>query len=125
MQFLPVLASSEDGIWIEICSDFGPAMIQIENAEGQTRDNPICPECEDCTLCAPAAPSMLATEQKAKFATRDIRITGLVFQPINRSSPRHLRPVSRGPPMKTKQSTARLPRLPLAQTQFDGGSPWT
>jgi len=123
MQMLPALASSEEGTWIEICSDLGPVMMQIDGS-GDNGGEPACPECEDCTLCATATPSTLANNHVLRTKSLTIRAAGFVVQTNTRELPRHLRPVTRGPPQGKEQRAAHLPRLSPAATPLNGGAPW-
>ena len=123
MQMLPALANSEDGTWIEICSDLGPVMMQI-GANGDFGEESDCPECEDCTLCATAAASTLANDYVIPVKSPAIRGTGFVILTNTRETPRHLRPVTRGPPQGEEQSAACMPRLSLALIPLNGGAPW-
>ena len=125
MQMLPALASTEDGIWIEICSDLGPVMMQIDASETPVRDAPACPECEDCTLCATGLSSLPDQTNRVQLKAPAHRIDGYPILTNTRVLPRHLRPVTRGPPSGTPQSAAQLPRLSPASSNLNGGAPWT
>ena len=124
MQMLPALASSEDGTWIEICSDLGPVMMQVD-ASGEPGEQPACPECEDCTLCAAAAPSILANSDETRIKTCEDQSAGFSVLTNTQDLPRHLRPVTRGPPQGKEKSATHPPRLSPAPTLFNGGAPWT
>ena len=125
LQVMPALATSEDGIWIEICSDLGPVMMQIDASETPVGDAPDCPECENCTLCATATQSLLADPHTVKIKPLVHQSTGFSILASTANLPKHLRPVTRGPPSATEHSAAHLPRLSQASTQLNGGAPWT
>ena len=124
MQMLPALANSEDGIWIEICSDFGPVMMQIDAAETPAGGRSFCPDCDDCTLCATAVPLILADALAVRIDVPASRSTEFSVLPGTRNLPKHLRPVTRAPPCDDIQCSAHLPRLSPSTLLLNGGAPW-
>lgn len=95
----PTMGQASGGIWIEICAEFGPVMVEVDLDGTAPVDDKPCPRCDSCTLCAAAdtglaghVQNVLMTVEIASdspFAASELRLTGV----------RRLRPETRGPPM--------------------------
>ena len=117
--------ASGDLEWIEICSETGVTLVQVETETGLPAQNQPCPECGDCVFCAAAGPVMQPGLGFAECgdalclthwrADADIR----VINPAQFWS--HLR----GPPLAAQDRTVRAPRASMASTPDKGDAPWT
>ncbi|MDO6520366.1 hypothetical protein Q4578_02150 [Shimia thalassica] len=119
---LPSLAHAAKGEWIEICSEYGISMVQIEVDEtGTPQENP-CPECEDCVCSAAADVSPFLNS--AMGAAHWVALgAGAKAAPFDILSPnRKIRPETRGPPTAPNSITARAPRVFKASFPSKGGA---
>lgn len=126
MQMLgPVLASTGESMWVEICSEAGAVWVQVDLEEETDDPTAPCPKCADCALCAvtslaplPDQPHLVLS-QKAGVA---------LYQCAEQNQPHdqaRLWPETRGPPRATPETTERAPRASMASTQSIGGAPWS
>ena len=117
--------ASSDLEWIEICSEPGVTLVQVEAETGLPAQDVPCPECGDCVFCAAAGPAMQPGLGFAECgdvlclthwrADADIR----VINPAQFWS--HLR----GPPLATQDIIVRAPRASMASIPVKGDAPWT
>lgn len=94
---LPGIARAANGDWIEICSESGPVLIQVDAEPGSS--DAVCPKCKDCVLCAAAVPGVSTSQtwlMLALPATRSLSLTDVEF---SLAETRFQRPLTRGPPM--------------------------
>ena len=123
--FGPVLASSGESVWVEICSEAGAVWVEVDLEEETKDPTAPCPKCAECTLCAvtTAAPvpglpqialsgSVRAFDQRAELSS------------AKRQSD-WLWPETRGPPCATRETTERAQRASMASTLNFGGAPWS
>ena len=120
----PALASADEGVWMEICSEAGAVYVQVDLKE-DAGDTAPCPECASCVLCAvtgtgpqPVLPEMARPEfvQSGLVQARD------VYKPYN---PAQFWPDTRGPPAAPETESERAPRASMATIQRSGGALWS
>ncbi|WP_206198075.1 DUF2946 family protein [Shimia sediminis] len=119
----PSLASASQGDWIEICSEYGTILKQVDLSKGERPPASGHTECEDCTFCAFAAPMSppIGPEfdlPNASLGT-GVRWAELIFV----RELRHQWPASRGPPVWPQDKHAmRGSRASTALTYIQGGA---
>ncbi|MEX0367418.1 MAG: hypothetical protein AB3N22_15200 [Ruegeria sp.] len=120
----PALASAEQGVWMEICSEAGAVWVQVDPEDGTTDTAP-CPKCAHCALCAvtgaaplPDLPGIVRSGG-VQIGTWHVRT---MYKPDN---PAQFWPDSRGPPPAPQDRTERAPRASMASIQVTGGAPWS
>ena len=121
----PGLVRASDGEWIEICSELGPVMMQIDFSADETDQNKPCPKCETCTLCAAAIPAAPGFGASAPANKDEPRTLTLIEWRTDLSGQRYQRPQSRGPPTATPDMTDRARYAPMAMSRKAGDTPWT
>lgn len=122
----PSLANAANGEWIEICSEYGVEVLQIDLSQEDIGSSESRTDCKDCTFCAfsapmepPAGPQYLLTVSEPQQLDRWVE-----FQHI--LADRHIWPESRGPPTQKNHSnnTERDFPVSLALTPNKGGALW-
>ena len=126
VQVSPVAASaSGDGMWIEICSEFGVVMKQVDlSGDGETDESP-CPACAQCPFCAIWDADAVPTVQGAAVQGFVLRCEPALGSQTVIANPAQFWPDNRGPP--TAEETARMPVHDVAKAPFSnpGGVPWS
>lgn len=119
----PSLASASQSDWIEICSEYGTFLKQVDLSDEASPPGKGHIDCEDCTFCALVAPMSppagpvfdLADASKGKA----VQWAELIFSDTRRQ---HW-PESRGPPARTQDNLAmRGSRASMALTNYQGGA---
>jgi hypothetical protein len=124
----PSFSSASEGEWIEICSEAGAIIVQVDLSGDADQPSPTgapCPECADCVLCATcdvAAPGAVPV-----IEARDLRVKPV--QPVLQTSvpvnPAQLWPETRGPPLAPENRIERVVCASMASTLTTGGAPWS
>ncbi|WP_240482174.1 DUF2946 family protein [Ruegeria marisrubri] len=122
--FLPTLASADEGEWMEICSEAGPVLVQVDLEDDSDGTAP-CPDCASCILCAASGPALMAAAPE--LARPEVVQIGTlqgrdVYKPYN---PAQFWPDNRGPPCASQNRNERAPRASTASTQVTGGALWS
>ncbi|MCK8465156.1 DUF2946 family protein [Aliiroseovarius sp. S1339] len=120
--FTSSMGYASNGMWIEICSDFGTEYVQVDLSDDPTSDQNGCPDCANCALCAvsltglpPASPAHFAFGSTVLEATQlQTQTVGPVF--------RRAWPETRGPPAANKNKADRALRAFQASIQENGGA---
>lgn len=121
----PGVARATNGEWVEICSEIGPVLMQIDVSGDETDQNSPCPKCKTCTLCAaavPFAPKFGAPVLTNNAEPRDLSLTD---RRIDLPELRYQRPLTRGPPSATLDMTDRARSASMAMFCKIGDTPWT
>jgi len=122
----PSLASAADGEWIEICSEYGIVLQQIDLDEGDLPSDSGHPDCQDCTFCAFAAPLSPSSGAGFELSFASANQTSRSKVPEAVSAVRYQWPESRGPPARHINSNAeRNSCVSQASTLIKGGALWT
>lgn len=122
----PSLASAAKGDWIEICSEYGITLVQIDLTEGESSPGPQHTDCEDCTFCAFAAPMSPPIGPVFELSADLARQSSRWAEPVVLKMQRYQWPESRGPPAQTPNINAeRNSCASEALTLIQGGAPWT
>ena len=121
----PVLASSGESMWVEICSEAGAVWVQVDLEEGTEDPTAPCPKCADCALCAVTTtapvPELPTVSQPATAHFAGLQCD----DQIERRDETRLWPETRGPPPAPHDITERALRASVASTQKIGGAPWS
>lgn len=120
----PSLASASEGDWIEICSDYGTILKQVDLSDGERPPASGHAKCEDCTFCALAAPMSPPTGPEFDLANASLGKAVRWAEHVPDGVQRHQWPESRGPPARTqdKNHAVRGPRASTALTFIEGGA---
>ncbi len=122
----PSLASAADGEWIEICSEYGIVLQQIDLVEGDLPSDSGYPDCEDCTFCAFAAPLCPSSGVGFELSFASANQTSRSKAPEAAGAIRYQWPESRGPPTRHIDNNAeRNSCVSQASTLIKGGALWT
>ncbi|SHJ73591.1 Protein of unknown function [Shimia gijangensis] len=122
----PSLASAAKGDWIEICSEYGIVLQQVDLSEGERSPGPQHTDCEDCTFCAFAAPMSPPIGSEFELSSAYAGQTTRWVEPVDAQAQRYQWPESRGPPVRTQQKNAeRNSRASQASPYQKGGALWT
>ncbi|MGH1414908.1 MAG: DUF2946 family protein [Pelagimonas sp.] len=100
--FAPNLAKAANLEWIEICSEFGVTMVEVDLSDGPDHPGLPCPDCDACTVCAT---SLLVVSQDAVGGLTPINAVldlGYQTRPGSKPENRFLWPVTRAPPSENK-----------------------
>lgn len=122
---VPSFSFAADGEWIEICSEVGAVLIEVDPDTGAPVQEEPCPECDDCMLCAasgPAVMSLTVTQRADPFADE--------MCPMEQSETAVTNPAQfwsqlRGPPLANQDIIERARRASMALTSNTGGVRWT
>ncbi len=121
----PVLASTGESMWVEICSEAGAVWVQVDLEEETEGPIAPCPKCADCALCAiTAAAPVPDLPTMTQPAVTHLAVAQCVDQLRHRDATR-LWPETRGPPCATQEATERALRASMASTLNTGGAPWS
>lgn len=128
-QLLPgIAAASGTGEWVEICSESGVVLKQVELGGSDTPESDPqmpCPDCMACVFCAALDSAAVLSDpiSAAAIAARTQRGTmGSQDAPTN---PAQFWPDNRGPPRAEEQITSTGTRvLAKVSTLTIGGAPW-
>ena len=119
----PSLASATQGDWIEICSEYGTILKQVDLSDETRSPGKGHSDCEDCTFCALAALTSPPTGPEFDLADASNGKTVRWVELLQGGVPRHLWPETRGPPALTQTHKAvRDIRALMALTNFQGGA---
>lgn len=126
----PSLASAAKGDWLEICSEYGVVLMQVDvsDADGfaQGLIGSGTTDCKDCTFCAFAAPMGPSMGLEFELAHAFARQTTRWAEPAAPRSQRYQWPESRGPPTQnTSINAERNSCASIASPYKKGGAPWT
>ena len=122
----PSLASAAKGDWIEICSEYGITLAQVNLSDDNTAEDSKYSDCKDCTFCALAAPMSPPTGLEFELSAAFARQATGWAEPVAVLVQRYQWPESRGPPVRTQNNNAeRNSCASLASTLQKGGEPWT
>ena len=120
----PSMSSAGTGDWMEICSEQGPVLVQIDFS-GEAPTEVPCPKCETCALCVlndTATDSPGAPERIQSFVVA--QITRPAAQSLS-ANPAQFWPLGRGPPRGPHDITKRALRASIASIPKIGGAQWT
>ena len=122
----PSLASAARGDWIEICSEYGITLMQVDLSDGESPSGNKHVDCENCTFCALAAPMSPPTGLEFELSATFVRQAIRWAEPVDVLAQRYEWPESRGPPAWTQENNAeRNSCASEASTLQKGGAPWT
>lgn len=122
----PSLASAAKGEWMEICSEFGITLMQVDTSDDTDAQNDGYSDCKDCTFCALAAPMSPPTGLEFELSRAFARQATRWAEPIDVLTLRYQWPESRGPPAWTQEKIVeRNSRASEALTFQKGGALWT
>lgn len=126
VQVAPVAAAAyRHSAWVEICSENGIMLKQIDVSDenGSERDN--CPECAQCPFCAMPdfdTKIIVPAAVKSGFATRQGAVG---TAQANIANPAQFWPENRGPPLADETVRPRARDLAKAATFQVGDLPWS
>lgn len=119
----PSLASASQGDWIEICSEYGTVLMQVDLSDETSPPGTGHADCEDCTFCALAAPMNPPAGTETDLADASTGKAVRWVEYIAEAVERHRWPESRGPPVRaTFEIAVRGPRASTAFTIYQGGA---
>ena len=122
----PSLASAANGEWIEICSEYGIVLQQIELSDGDSSSDSGLADCQDCTFCAFAAPLSPSAGPVFELTFASQGQAARLEAPQAAGALRYQWPESRGPPaLKVISPAERNSRVSQAFTLTKGGALWT
>ncbi|WP_299351238.1 DUF2946 family protein [uncultured Shimia sp.] len=119
----PSLASASQGDWIEICSEYGTVLKQIDLSNGERPPASEHIDCEDCTFCAFAAPMSPPIGPEFDLPDASLGMAVRWAELMSDGVERYKWPESRGPPAAPQDHNAmRECRASTALTNFQGGA---
>ena len=129
VQMLPgVAVAAGAGEWVEICSDSGVVLIQVDfdaNDDGTPAQHEPCPDCANCAFCGGLGVvgllgDALTTKISFSYLESDVPVSLSVA-----ANPAQYWSANRGPPLAKEQdnSTSALV-LAKVSTLLMGGAPW-
>jgi len=115
----------EGGVWIEICSEFGPVMAKVDLSGEADADESECPDCATCPFCAlPDLEVFTAAEAAAKRVQAARVLAALGAQALI-ANPAQRWPDNRGPPFVQPRQRNGMRDVAEAPVIRDQGGPWT
>ena len=126
LQAAPIAASaSGNGMWIEICSEAGIVLKQVDMQDPGGTDDTSCPACAQCPFCAVANPDAVfsgdAVTRTAFFVT--IKAVGEPQTFI--ANPAQFWPDNRGPPRAEKNMRSQGHDPAKAFSVLSRGASWS
>lgn len=127
VQLLPgVAAATGTGEWVEICSESGIVLMQVDMGGDDAPDpQGLCPDCAICAFCAALDTAGTLTESLAGAPCSDSLERGALASMTVPANPAQFWSANRGPPLAAEHiiSTGALV-LDKVSTQMIGGAPW-
>lgn len=123
--FSSAAVMSGDAVWIEICSETGVAIIQVDANSGLPVEEAPCPDCGDCVFCAAASPGMQPGTANAECGDALCLTHWMAAADIRVVNPAQFWSHLRGPPLATQDIIVRAPRASMASIPVKGDAPWT
>lgn len=120
----PAAAQASDSTWVEICSEVGPVLIQMDLSDEPSDPGP-CPKCQDCALCAVADGLSGNPMLKPVFAAHMAAVNPVCPSQSVAPNPAQFWPDNRGPPVATQYIIERALRASIASNPNIGGALWT
>ncbi|MDQ2090095.1 hypothetical protein NO357_09315 [Marimonas arenosa] len=125
-QSVPLAAQERNsGVWIEICSEFGPVMKKVDLSGDEDADEGECPACATCPFCAlPEIEAFTAAEASPTRAqaARERAVHGAQTLIAN---PAQFWPDNRGPPFAQPMQRHGMHDVAKAPVFYFAGGPWT
>lgn len=119
----PSLVSASNGEWVEICSEYGVVLQQVDMSEDERSPGKGPADCLDCTFCALAAPMSPPTGPVFELTAQVARQAARLAEPVAMLGRDYAWPASRGPPVRSQLEFAeRESRTSAASFQFQGGA---
>ncbi|WP_298571682.1 hypothetical protein [uncultured Aliiroseovarius sp.] len=120
--FTSSMGYAANGTWIEICSDFGTAYVEVDLSDGPVDRTDGCADCFDCVMCGA---SLTGVEGDSitldRFAPALSTASDLRTQTVGPAF-RRAWPETRGPPAANKNKVDRALRAFQASIQENGGA---
>ncbi|EBA16848.1 hypothetical protein RSK20926_03549 [Roseobacter sp. SK209-2-6] len=121
---LPSLGQASDqGTWVEICSDLGPVEVEISSGETRTPSDD-CPDCDICLLCAAENGQARPLTLSQTYGPVPQHSAHSLKQGIVLLNPAQFWHDGRGPPRIQKTPMERASDASMATTLQEGGAPW-
>lgn len=117
---VPTLARASGGDWVEICSDLGVVMVQIDLNDIDDRPG-TRPDCAECTLCTASVSSPPELDMPIGAAVSGMSMLVPTAPGIRMHESRRLRPEARGPPDQNIELTSPVAFVIKELTQYNGG----
>ena len=127
VQVLPsIAAASGAGEWVEICSDSGVVVVQMDlGGDPAPKQHTTCPDCINCAFCGAVGPADVSADfVTVHFGFTPVEHDAIVTQFVM-ANPAQFWRANRGPPLvaETKNGTSALV-LAKVSTLANGGAPW-
>lgn len=122
---VPSFSFAAEGEWIEICSDVGAVLIEIDPDTGAPVQNDPCPDCDDCVMCAVSGAATMVQTLAVQTDPIAVGLGPVGPAEISVSNPAQFWSQLRGPPLAPQDIIERARRASMALTSNTGGVRWT
>lgn len=117
---VPTLARASAGDWVEICSDLGVVMVQLDLND--VDDSPATrPDCANCPLCLASASAPPEFDMSIGAAVSGMSVPVPAAPGIRLHESRRQRPEARGPPVRSIELTSPMAFVIKEPIRYNGG----
>lgn len=118
----PRVASANTLEWMEICSEFGVAVVQVDMSDENMDPDAPCPDCDNCAICAL---TLTGVVQSSSITLRHVsRFSDIGTKPetVEARALRYYWPNTRGPPSANSEKQDRVFRAFPVSYSNEGGA---